>query len=464
MTLSPKQTKCFELLEYDPVVTEVFFGGSAGPGKSFFGCFWQIWRRLTYPGTRGLIGRSVLKTLKETTLETFFEVWEIWGKHNPYGVTIHYKEIKNQILFSNGSKIYLKDLFQYPRDKDFKSLGSFEITDAFYDEMPELTKKAVSICNSRIRYKLINDKPASLGAGNPAPGWVKHEFVITPEGNKAVLKPYQRYVPALLSDNPDPKFRKIYKENLEKLPIYDRQRLLYGDWTIIDNESPFVPEFDYDRHTSASAYKIDTLHTLYLSFDFNYDPCTAVVAQYFPGIGIDIYATHQVKGGTEALCEELKQYRLMMQAGIIVTGDNSGTKNDSRAGTFNDYKIVQKELEIPSTWLKGVSTANRNHDYSRDLVNLIFKHIPVRIFRKENGVLISDVQIAQVKSNASGKVELYKDRTKGMEMDAFDALRYLFDALFPGGFEDVMKAKHLLPITPPEPETKKKTRKLIIKK
>jgi phage terminase large subunit len=71
MNLTEKQTEAIEALE-DHTTNDLLFGGGAGGGKSAFGCFWQIRRRLQYPGTRGLIGRAVLKTLKETTLVTFF--------------------------------------------------------------------------------------------------------------------------------------------------------------------------------------------------------------------------------------------------------------------------------------------------------------------------------------------------------------------------------------------------------
>ena len=71
--LFKKQIECFKHLE-DNHTTEVLFGGGAGGSKTFTGCLWQILRRLQYPGTRSVIGRAKLKNLKQTTLNTFFEV------------------------------------------------------------------------------------------------------------------------------------------------------------------------------------------------------------------------------------------------------------------------------------------------------------------------------------------------------------------------------------------------------
>ena len=60
-----KHEDALHLLAVDSPVELVLYGGAAGSGKSFLGCAWQIWRRIKYPGTRGLIGRSKLDTLKK---------------------------------------------------------------------------------------------------------------------------------------------------------------------------------------------------------------------------------------------------------------------------------------------------------------------------------------------------------------------------------------------------------------
>ena len=116
---------------FDKTTNDVLFGGAAGGGKSFVGCSWLIIMALKYPKTRYLIGRSKLLNLKNTTLNTFFEVCSllniISGKHYTFNAS------SNIISFYNGSEIILKDLFLYPSDKNFDSLGSLEITAAFID-------------------------------------------------------------------------------------------------------------------------------------------------------------------------------------------------------------------------------------------------------------------------------------------------------------------------------------------
>src|SRR5258707_10286894 len=116
MKLTIKQTIALDYLE-DNETEEVLFGGAAGPGKSGLGCYWQLKKRFKYPGSRGFIGRAIFKTLKDTTLKTFFEIAAMQGlkRGNQFDLTGPWdKENANCIEFVNGSLIYLRDLFQYP--------------------------------------------------------------------------------------------------------------------------------------------------------------------------------------------------------------------------------------------------------------------------------------------------------------------------------------------------------------
>ena len=78
MKLNIPQTTALDYLE-DKETTEVLFGGSAGPGKSTLGCYWQLKNRFKYPESVGLIGRSTLKTLFDTTVPTLYRVAKMQG-------------------------------------------------------------------------------------------------------------------------------------------------------------------------------------------------------------------------------------------------------------------------------------------------------------------------------------------------------------------------------------------------
>ena len=74
INLTKKQTQAWKIL-FDETTNELLYGGSAGSGKSFIGCLWITTLALKYPGTRYLVGRTVLQQLKSTTLKTLFETF-----------------------------------------------------------------------------------------------------------------------------------------------------------------------------------------------------------------------------------------------------------------------------------------------------------------------------------------------------------------------------------------------------
>lgn len=238
ITLTKKQTIALDHLE-DPDITELLFGGGAGGAKSFLGCLWIITMCIQYPGSKWVLGRSKLKALKQTTLMTFFEVLGIMGMKKDE----HYKynAVEGEITFQNSSMVILKDLFLYPADPNFDSLGSLEITGGFIDEVNQVCFKAVQIVKSRMRFKLaeFNLTPMLLMSCNPDKKWVYQEFY--KPWKEGTLKPYRAFVQALAMDNPN--LSPHYIEELKKLDENSKQRLLYGNWEYDSDPSKL---FEYE--------------------------------------------------------------------------------------------------------------------------------------------------------------------------------------------------------------------------
>lgn len=219
------QEQAIEYL-FDNTTTEVLFGGAAGGGKSWVGCSWLVLMCLKYPKTRYLMGRSKLDSLKKTTLNTFFEVCDQWNiKANKH---YNFNASSNVITFYNKSEIILKDLFLYPSDKNFDSLGSLEITSAFIDEANQITEKAKNIVASRMRYKLdkFNLIPKMLMTCNPAKNWVYTQYYRP--SKEGTQKPYRKFIQSLVDDNEY--ISKHYKTQLQTLDELSKQRLLFGNW------------------------------------------------------------------------------------------------------------------------------------------------------------------------------------------------------------------------------------------
>jgi len=277
MILTKKQTLALDYLE-DDSTTEVLFGGAAGGGKSRIGCYHQVKNRIKYPGSRGLIGRTVFQTLKQTTLKTFFEVAEDQGLKRDYHYWLtgsHDNENPNCIVFKNGSLIYLKDLEYKPSDPDFQGLGSFEISDAFIDEAGQVVEKARDVIKSRMRYGLKKyckccgsmvvrevlsydergEKdiwicgnghttkgliPKLAMSCNPSKNFLYRDFYKA--SSEGIMKEFRKFVQSLPKDNPH--VGQAYLDTLLTLSEDMRQRLYYGSWEYDSDKSTLI---DYNK-------------------------------------------------------------------------------------------------------------------------------------------------------------------------------------------------------------------------
>ena len=233
MELSIKQTTAIDYLE-DTQTNVILYGGGAGGGKSMLGAYWVLKQCLKYPETRYVIGRSRLKNLKETTLRSLFEVCQMQGLQA--NVDFTYNETKSLItIHATQSEIILKDLFHYPSDPNFDSLGSMNITGAFIDEATEITPMAFNVIQSRMRYKLDENKlvPKLLMTCNPSKGWIYSDFY--KKHKDGTLDDNKQFVQSLVTDNPN--ISKHYIKQLQQLDVLNQKRLLFGDWEYADEDT-----------------------------------------------------------------------------------------------------------------------------------------------------------------------------------------------------------------------------------
>ena len=317
MELSIKQTIALDLLE-DKTTNEVLFGGGAGGGKTALGCYWQLKQRLKYPNTRGLIGRAVLKTLKETTLVSLFQVAKMQGLES--GKHYKYNAQMSQIEFINGSVILLKDLYSYPSDPNFDELGSLEITDAFIDEANQIEDKARNIIKSRIRYQLDENDlvPKILYTCNPAKNWTYHEFYKPQIDN--TIPENKRFIPSLIDDNPF--ISKHYKQNLLTLDTVSKERLLFGNWEYSSDPSTLI---EYDKIIDAFSSTFVPSGSRYITCDVARFGNDSTVIGIWDGFRVKL---HQYKGKSVVeVADIIKAFQIEHQvpsSQIVVDEDGVG--------------------------------------------------------------------------------------------------------------------------------------------
>ena len=341
--LTSKQGLALKYLT-DKETTEVLFGGAAGGGKSYLGCSYIIWLCIKHDGIRCLIGRSKLDNLKKTTLNTFFDICSQWGIQ----ANTHYKynAQANVITFFNGSEVILKDLFQYPSDKNFDSLGSLELTAAFIDECNQITEKSKQIVSSRIRYKLdeYNLIPKLLMTCNPSKEWVYNSFYKPYKEN--ILPTYRKFIQSLATDNKH--ISKHYKEQLEKLDYISKQRLLYGNWEYDDSEDKLI-----NYNAILGAFELESISTgeKYITADIARYGKDKTVIIYWNGLRAEQFKVLDVNSVTEAAQEirTIQQNNGVNLQNIIVDDDGvgGGVKDILRCkGFINNSKALKNENYI----------------------------------------------------------------------------------------------------------------------
>lgn len=253
-----QQDIAWKLLE-NRTTQHVLYGGSISGGKTYFACMWLLINCLRYSGTRWMMARARLSTLRRTTLATFMKIVSDFKMQDQ----IKLNNQTNIIKFSNGSEIYLYDLYLYPSDPNYERLGGVEITGAVIDELSEIEWKAFQIVSSRIRYKLTeyNLIPKILCCSNPNKGWV-YSYFYKPWKDGIESKKV-KFVQALTSDNIYN--NEVYVESLNSLDFHLRARLLNGDWDFNDSDYQL---FNYDALQNAFYNdQIDKLGETYISAD-----------------------------------------------------------------------------------------------------------------------------------------------------------------------------------------------------
>ena len=325
---------------YDKQTTEVLFGGAAGGGKSWVGCAWLVLMCMKYPNTSYLMGRSKLDSLKKTTLNTFFEVCSLWGLKSDKHYT--FNGSSNIISFINGAEIILKDLFLYPSDKNFDSLGSLEITGAFIDEANQITEKAKNIVASRLRYKLDENKliPKLLMTCNPAKNWVYTQYYRPAKDGKQ--KPYRKFIQSLVDDNEY--ISKFYKTQLQTLDELSKQRLLFGNWEYDATNDALI---EYDAILNIFEQQ-GMQGEKYISCDVARFGSDKTIIMYWQGLHVKKIKTLLKSAINEVVdvVKELQQTNAVPLRNIIIDEDGvgGGAKDYLRCqGFVNNSKALKNE-------------------------------------------------------------------------------------------------------------------------
>ena len=239
ITIKPttKQHEVYQALN-NKEITDIFFGGGAGGGKTWLICESRLINAIRFPGYRSYIAREELKRLMQSTYVTWTKVCKYHNiPENSWSLNGQY----NYIQFTNGSRIDLLDAKFLPTDPLYERFGSLEYTDGSIEEAGEIHPLFRDVMRSRVG-RHLNDKihPSTLITGNPKKNWTYNEFY--KPWKEGTLPKNKVFIQALYNDNPYT--AESYGNQLLQLSdIKLKQRLMAGNWEY-ENDPDMLMSYD----------------------------------------------------------------------------------------------------------------------------------------------------------------------------------------------------------------------------
>jgi len=245
--------------------------------------------------------------------------------------------------------------------------------------------------------------------------WIKTKLIDNPAYNDRLTTIRSTY-----KDNPFLTESDI--RELEALKtINENQYRIYvlGEWGIDDKNNKFAYAFERNKHVSEDI-NYNPNEYIYLSFDFNVDPITCVVVQYYEDV-IDVVECIKLDNSDiYALCSRIKSS--YPQGIFIVTGDATGQNRSAMVkDKLNYYLIIKQELGLLDSQFK-VPKQNPRIEENRVLVNAVLSTMTVQVSEHKAEELIYDLTYVEVDENN----KLVKDNRadKKQQADALDCFRY----------------------------------------
>ncbi len=428
--LMPKQTELFnKVLESCQGINDYryfFFGGAIRGGKTYAVMVALKFLCAVYPGSKWHVVRKDMTVLLATTIPSFEKIiagddrWK-WIR-TPGNFHVIYTPTNSKIFFKPES------LYSDPELNDFLGL---ETNGFFLEQIEELSEKLWKRAIERAGSWYIHKMPPAFifSTFNPTNKWVK--AFIHDKWVKGELESPFCYIQALTSDNkyvtPDQwaAWRNMDEANYKNL--------IEGIWEFEVSGNTFIYSFrDKEKNDRKPGYchlvsglDVDYSLPLRISFDFNVDPCTALIYQCANNkewISF-IDEIRLANSNIYEICERIKVN--WPNAFIYVRGDATGRNRSAMTrGSKNYYKIIKTELGLNSSRFK-IPSVNPSVKNSRVLTNSLLAKHPALLIDERCKYLIEDIR--NVKVDEDGDIEKTKDSHRSHLLDCF---RYALESDF----------------------------------
>ena len=235
--LTARQTMAFDTLARADV-KEVLYGGAKGGGKSVFGCLWCFERSLEiisecsigprkHPIPIGFMGRKRGVDFTNTTLET----WKRFIPDNAYQI----KGKPAEIILFDRVKILTGGL---DNTEIVNKFNSAEYAFYFIDQAEEVDREQIGELRATTRLIINGQKIPGKGlfTANPAPSFLKDEFILNPTANRVFIR-------ALPTDNPylGTEYIEVLKDSFKHRPQL-LKAYLEGCWDELGGHNQLIKD------------------------------------------------------------------------------------------------------------------------------------------------------------------------------------------------------------------------------
>jgi len=399
-----------------------------GGGKSYVCIAAAIMLCKFYPGSKWVIIRDSIPTLKSTTLETFKRIV-------PTNFLANFNQQDHIAEFTNGSRIIFM-AENYNQDKNFDRFKGLEVNGFLLEQIEELQEGLLDVCFTRAgRWKIeptpeqeaqgINPmpKPIIMANVNPTLLWPKKR--VYDPWSKNVLPARWFYLPATIMDNPTLANDEEYMANQSMLEELTYKRNILGDWTAFAVDNPFFYSFAYAKHVRPKDSYVPNPHLpITVSFDFNKEPMTALIGQQLDLWRSAAFDEIEINNGSsEEVCEVVAAKYPRWTGNIQITGDATGRSRSALTrGNLNHYRVIQEKLRLHDRAIL-VRKQNLHITDSRVLCNSVLQHAEFTITENCEKT-IADIVSAQVDEFG----ELIKNKNQGQHHG--DTFRYLLGTFY----------------------------------
>lgn len=293
--------------------------GAWRAGKTFAGCQEAFKQCILYPGNCGLIGRKDFTDLRDTTIQTFFEVVPPESIKN-YNKTEHICE------FKNGSKVLFREL------KDGAGLGSLNLGFFYIDEAEQVQESIFDRLQGRLSLNTVGRQCGWITSNPPNEDhWLYDRFVKSDDPDFAVF-----YASTYENKQNLPEG---YIDSLEKLPPSWKKKYLEGQFGFTPDGKPFYE--GYAELTHKRDFEVDRSLPLDCGWDFGFRHPAFVVTQQNKNRWIILDEIM----GKDVTIEDFAQYEVIPLLNSKYADMNIRHYGDPAGGQVND-KSTKTSIQI----------------------------------------------------------------------------------------------------------------------